>query len=471
MLAVGALVAVQPLAAAASVGAGALVLLAAKHQVALAVTMTLIWGLLAAYLFMGRGFAYLGVPPVYAGEAVLMVGLVGLIVSRGQHPLTAMHIVLGAFMLWGAARTIPFIATYGLDAFRDAVTWGYAAFAIVISRLVRLLDVERLIGWYGRLVPIVVVWVPVIGVAWLAARASFPMVPGTDVQVPYFKAGDFAVHLAGAGAFVLVGLYPRTHLRRLTEPLLWAAWLVGFSVLSALNRGGMLAMLAATSTVLIFVRSFARWLAVLLTGLLLLSVVAAANLEVDVGRDRDLSLGQVIQNLTSVVGDTGDPGLAGTREWREQWWSEIVGYTFSGQYFWDGKGYGVNLAEADGFLGVQFPELRAPHNAHVQFLARSGVPGFALWVTTQLAFAGTMLLSAQRCARSGRRRWLALHAWILAYWIAAIVNMTFDVYLEGPQGGIVFWSLIGLGLGVVALARETDRDLDQPADTVELPRA
>jgi hypothetical protein len=42
---------------------------------------------------------------------------------------------------------------------------------------------------------------------------------------------------------------------------------------------------------------------------------------------------------------------------------------------------------------------------------------------------------------------VAIHAWLFVYWIAAMVNLSFDPYLEGPHGGIWFWALFGLGLG------------------------
>ncbi len=36
--------------------------------------------------------------------------------------------------------------------------------------------------------------------------------------------------------------------------------------------------------------------------------------------------------------------------------------------------------------------------------------------------------------------------WLMAYWLAFLVNAGFDVFLEGPMGGVLFWSLIGLSL-------------------------
>jgi hypothetical protein len=40
-------------------------------------------------------------------------------------------------------------------------------------------------------------------------------------------------------------------------------------------------------------------------------------------------------------------------------------------------------------------------------------------------------------------------AWVLAYWVAMMVDTSFDPYLEGPQGGIWFWAVFGLGLVVM----------------------
>jgi hypothetical protein len=41
-----------------------------------------------------------------------------------------------------------------------------------------------------------------------------------------------------------------------------------------------------------------------------------------------------------------------------------------------------------------------------------------------------------------------------------MVNTTFDPYLEGPQGGIWFWALFGLGLVLIRLAPRVGRSDD-----------
>jgi len=40
----------------------------------------------------------------------------------------------------------------------------------------------------------------------------------------------------------------------------------------------------------------------------------------------------------------------------------------------------------------------------------------------------------------------------LVYWTAMMVDTSFDPYLGGPQDGIWFWTLFGLGLVVIRLA-------------------
>ena len=41
----------------------------------------------------------------------------------------------------------------------------------------------------------------------------------------------------------------------------------------------------------------------------------------------------------------------------------------------------------------------------------------------------------------------------MAYFTAFLVNMSFDVYLEGPQGGIWFWCLIGYAIALTRAQR------------------
>jgi hypothetical protein len=66
-----------------------------------------------------------------------------------------------------------------------------------------------------------------------------------------------------------------------------------------------------------------------------------------------------------------------------------------------------------------------------------------------------------------------LLGWVFVYWLAALVNGSFDVYLGGPQGGIWFWSMIGLGLALTRMVNERAaavRDETTPRIAERLPR-
>jgi O-antigen ligase len=86
-------------------------------------------------------------------------------------------------------------------------------------------------------------------------------------------------------------------------------------------------------------------------------------------------------------------------------------------------------------------------------LARSGVPGLLLWVSLQIVFLWTTARAYLRAQRAGAESYARLYLWILAYWTAFQLNASFDVYLEGPQGGIWFWSVVGLGIAAVEMQR------------------
>jgi hypothetical protein len=167
-------------------------------------------------------------------------------------------------------------------------------------------------------------------------------------------------------------------------------------------------------------------------------------------KGRPATIQQLIDNLLSVFGSSSDRNLEGTKQFRLAWWGKIVDYTVFGKYFWTGKGFGINLADSDGFQTNADHSLRSPHNSEMTVLARMGVPGLLLWVLVQGAFAIGLLRAILTNRRAGDMQVAAVGGWILAYWVAMMVDTSFDPYLEGPQGGIWFWVVFGLGLVVMA---------------------
>lgn len=454
--------------------------------------------LLLGYMFLGRGFAHVGLAPIYVGEIVLALGLVitGWAVwqLRARPRPTLIVWLLVSFMLLGAARTIPYIGQYGMDALRDGVLWGYGFFALMVYVLAGRVVVARGMRLYGWVVPVFAVWLPISWTIFrMVSSAIDPARPGEVVPLVFFKSGDMAVHIAGSIAFlafgVSVGMVTRAFLWRavIAVPLAWTA-LVGW----ATNRGSLVALATAVAVALLIGRRWRDWTPLVTGAAIAMAIfllpsapsggtalpatafptptVAVANAPSPTPRTRptptpspvvqpaepagrELSGSQLIENFISIFVPSADGSLSGTRAFRLAWWSEIVDYTVFGPHFWTGKGFGVNLATDDGFQATADQSLRAPHNSHMTALARMGVPGFVLWLALQGTFGVTLLRATWEHRRRRDLLPAAAGAWILVYWVAMMVNTSFDPYLEGPQGGIWFWTLFGLGLIVIRLRR------------------
>ncbi|CAN5151582.1 hypothetical protein BH23GEM2_BH23GEM2_11510 [soil metagenome] len=421
---------------------------------------------LIGYPFLGRGFAYIGVPPVFIGEIVLALGLATAVVNRRRWDAFHSRVawVLVGVGVWGAFRTVPYLGTYRVDALRDAVVWGYGAFALLLVPLILQRGLlERVPAWFAGCIPWFLLWAPIAFTLSLAFGAQLPYFPGTtNVRILSVKPGDFGVHLGGIAAFLLLGLHrfplARTQVSAIgrrwlhrAEAFWWIVWLLGFVAVASLNRGAMLAMLVAGGVVVLLRPGVAGRRVAWVSGIVVVFVLTLYAFDVTIERDgRDISARQVVDNTLSIAGSQPGAGgnLEGTKRWRLMWWEKIMGYTIHGQYFWTGKGFGINLAVDDGFKGSS-GFLRSPHNGHLTVLARSGVPGIALWILLHSSFVIALVGAHLRSRRRGQELVALMSIWVLAYWSAFMVNATFDVALEGPHVGIPFWSLFGLGLALI----------------------
>jgi hypothetical protein len=84
-------------------------------------------------------------------------------------------------------------------------------------------------------------------------------------------------------------------------------------------------------------------------------------------------------------------------------------------------------------------------------LARTGVPGLGIWAAVQLTWGVIIVKSYIRARRDKRMNWSGVFMFLGSYWAAFLANATFDVFLEGPMGGIWFWCIYGAGIGCAYL--------------------
>jgi O-Antigen ligase len=145
------------------------------------------------------------------------------------------------------------------------------------------------------------------------------------------------------------------------------------------GRGAMLAFIIPVVFAALMLGKVGELVTVLVVGLVIFSAAYAVEThftvyhEPESSRDRSISTRQILENVASVVGQAGEQA-EGTKVWRTEWWDIIVKNTLHGPNFWTGRGFGLNLADADGFQygdSRDTAPLRSPHNVHMTMLARA----------------------------------------------------------------------------------------------------
>jgi hypothetical protein len=404
---------------------------------------------LLGYALGGRGFAYWGVNPLFIGEITLLIGcvvLLGLGVVSKVLTLRAL-VPLLCFMTWGALCTIPYIDKYQKDAIRDAVVWGYGTYAFIVAGLL-IQDprrVQRLVINYRKFVVLFLVFAPITTILSSFFEAQIPLIPGSGVPIIQVKGGDLCVHLAGTFSYI-VALGSGIH------PIITALMLPLNLGLNVQGRAGMVAFGVAVSTAMALRPFHPRMMRVFFVIGLGLFFFWASDLKIQKG-PRELSFDFLMKAVGSIVHETDDDAMQGSKEWRMRWWNDIIQYTFHGKYFWAGKGFGINLANDDGYQVDANEALRSPHNGHLTMLARSGVPGFTLWIITQGTWALLIVKTYFRARKLRLMNWSGLFMFLGTYWAAFMANATFDVFLEGPMGGIWLWCIYGAGIGCMYVFR------------------
>jgi len=351
--------------------------------------------LLLGYAVLGKLFAYIGFGGLYIGEIVLGIGVCGFLLSPSRwRILRNPHLwPLLALMLWGAIRTIPYVEAYGKNALRDAAVWGYGTFAILMAaRIVaQPVSVSRLAERYATYIPIFLVAAPVIWLLSTVFEVITLVVRGQPS--PILKGGDLLVHLSGVIAFV--------HLKVRKVPTAWLLLAPIAFVVGATNRGGLLSLGVAVTLLFLVHRKTHRLVLVAVA----FATVFTAAMTFDIrfkppNRYKELSPTAVAERIKSIFVDTSLVQYEATERWRLRWWRRIVQYTFLGPYFWSGKGFGPNVAYSDGMVVSSSDPLRSPHNGHLTFLSRSGVPGFVLWLVAQGCWMIGMFTSTRVQERS-----------------------------------------------------------------------
>jgi hypothetical protein len=168
-------------------------------------------------------------------------------------------------------------------------------------------------------------------------------------------------------------------------------------------------------------------------------------------------------------------------KWRAIFWLRCLHYVFH-QAPILGVGFGTNLTNLlrnttawEIFIdGVRLdPPNRTPHCAHITIFARLGLLGLGLWVgilatvlwdALRACWRYCKLMASPNAPRERANEW-RLYFWdrlaILGVWVIYLWAMTVGVVLEGPFGGIWFWTLTGVLAWSSAAALHGDPESDE----------
>lgn len=384
------------------------------------------------YTFFNKGVAY-----TYLAEASWLLGLLLAVYYRKELSIVwnrSMKVLL-LILIINLAYIIRGLQNYELlDVIRDSFMFQYAGFVFIIA-LLRPLHEELMQGLYKiyRLLP----W---IALTTLLLRTSNPewnkFSLFGDVPLLIYKSSDLSVQLLISCLFLIDGklnLSPRWFLLQ----VIIIAYL--FLLMATFSRGGLVAFFAGGTTFLYYIRKtdFAKPLFRYLRLAPILLMIAIPLYMVtkieDETQGRNTGIKQLTDNIVSIVDRNIQSGsLNDNIIWRFAWWGKIIDYTIFGEYLVQGKGLGVNLSIDDQIPADE--SVRAPHNFHMNILARYGLPFTLLWLYWLFLQFKTF-----RIPNMPRDQLI-----FLCIMLASLINASFDVALEGPMAGMPFWVFTGL---------------------------
>ncbi len=396
--------------------------------------------LIVGYLAFGRGFAHVGVAPVYPAELFLAAALLfgGGIwlqlyirqMARGW-PLAVM---ITAFVGWGvfeSSRGI--LAGYSvLESLRGLATHYYMVFFFIGWRLALGTNPR----WFLKLLTRASLMTAAAGIL-TAALSHFG--PNNSVLALFLTPPAMP-------AYTAVGLLAfAPYLPMLFYPLFGGNIAV---LLLHPGRASWLSMLLGGALVIRGAgRAVVRRLLIVSVCLLTLLITVGPLLPVAEGRGGNLSPRWLLARMATLVdsntaeeiiatgGNASDVAeiraIAGTKEWRKRFWNATLESLDAENLWLVGHGYGFSLGT------LIHEDVRTPHNFAIYLLGYTGAIGLALYAGFVLALFGAI----RGLPKGPFRRFLFGQATV------TLVVASFGNGLETPFVAVPFYLVTGLAYG------------------------
>lgn len=412
--------------------------------------------LLAGYLFFDKAFAWLHIPgtPAFVGEIVLVFGLGGAIRMMTWSPAwqsSSTPFAMALYAGWGLIRLLPGIFDDPIFALRDASIFLY----VLVSLAVLAVLVERphmLPRWlrsYRAIMPLVVIWMPI---GLVVRSLEWGTVPDSNVPLTSVAAGGYSqVHLLMIISFIWLVWTPETAEQVRWRNLVSGGALVGILVLATANRGGFVAAAVGSGVFLALLPGRTR-LIVTFSRVLLVVAVATVIIDprIDLGR-REISVEQLTENVSTLVGQQASSELSGNITWRIRHWENIWrGVNLDVPLA--GHGFGPNIAEIYDIPQTEIG-LRNAHNSQLTVFARMGWIGLVLWNFMWVIWFYEVNATRRRLRSVGLDRLSGLGAWAMVGAVGSQVEAFFNPTIEAPPGSFWLWSIFGLGLFLIIASR------------------
>ena len=388
-----------------------------------------------AFLVLGRGAAYCGLPPLYGGELTLCLLAVLFVRPTAVRSFlrNPVGLLVAAYLLVSVPRVAFDYHEAGMECFIYAAIAYYAVFyyfgyAVADtparqSRFVGLL-------YYALLAAVLHVLVAKsLPLAKLSPRANdVPLLGNTD----------------GAGVYTTVALAYALIFARQLGPLR-SLILAAAALASQLFVGARGTLLSVAGSLLVlawywkvWVPRAARYLPHLAFGLCFLLCVACL-----IGPDLSLreAVGHQSDLVVAIVGDSPNlPSKAGSKFHRKLMWRRIVTETYR-ECPWFGQGFRGEIVDAS---------FRNPHNSFINIFGRMGFAGLAL---AACVYFGLPLATV---ARLGKVRDPALRRqllFFLCYFVCFLGVALTGPALASPYSALVNNFMFGVWLRCYLHAR------------------
>jgi hypothetical protein len=407
---------------------------------------------LGAITIIGKGPTYLGVPPLYWGEIVMVLLLVWCarrldVLRDAASRIPVLSILVGLFMSIGLLLTVKGIPEWQLDAVRDAALWYYGFFFFVglyLTRFPALADKfwRVLTGiWMAALI-----WgsADLATKSWLSSQG--PVIPWRGVPVLSNTGSELGQNVA-LGALILLSAHT---LRKFRSPVLRIGLaLIGLALfLASYGRGQKVGF--ALGIVVVALLTFGRRQPPNFPKRLMVFLVVAAVLAVGIAVVAQFDLLKATQLDRFMNQDASAD--EGTAYWRIIWWQHLRSAVWNESPVF-GLGFGLNLCIYNPYLqGLEDMEwvARSPHNVNMTVFSRMGIVGFTIWALILLIGIGSLIFRAWH-GTNGKQIYTRARREELFFWIVMLittwVNASFGVLMEGPVLGIWFWFALGFASG------------------------